>query len=412
MKLLFSFEDKGEAFSFYGTTKAIHTGEESNWLLNYLKDVDINLSELQVGCYICSIYQISCRWIVYFEFDDEYQKIGTSVYDALVGLCQEIDIQLTDSQVDYKKAFNEVDRMKWPESEPKEYTIEDSSPHTYELTISLPPENTDSKEEHYDAQYLNKQQQVECASYWNQGAGISYDDMEMVVTNLQSDGIDIGRDIERIANCLHGHGEFYAHGIYLGTYTQQGLTLKLHMEQLIVEIVGAVVGVNNLANNSYSHRGIGIRLISDMGVSIIFSTKAPQFDHLQLIEQFKETYVFKFIDRMYDNLFQKRPVLILSSDSVERKYQEAEEEEVKLYTLTEALKLAGSTLSAVKANKLLVKQGILKEVKLRGVKTPRKIFADNESVYGINFMKSDRKNDYEARYYIEPFQSLLDLYIK
>lgn len=65
----------------------------------------------------------------------------------------------------------------------------------------------------------------------------------------------------------------------------------------------------------------------------------------------------------------------------------------------------------MKANKRLIEKGVLQELKKRGSKSTKKIFADTASPYGLNVRKSDRKNDIEARYYKEPFQHLVDSYL-
>ena len=164
-------------------------------------------------------------------------------------------------------------------------------------------------------------------------------------------------------------------------------------------------------------RNLRINLTSKIGTSVsVFTNKKLVESELRAIsESIKSSYFFSVTSYIFSKYFSVLPFTFISEcgDYYENITDEFDQESPDrlLVSLTDALKLFEVKISAVKANKLLVEKGILKELKVRGVKSPKKSFKDNDSIYGINVEKSNRKNDIEARYYLDRFNKIIEHYL-
>ncbi len=407
MRIALKFTSRDDAFAFYKSIRAIPRGGKVEHLTGYFATQGFDLEEIRELCFLASVYAAGEQWIAYLEVDDEFGENARGITEALAELCRHGGLAFTAEHPQVPAAGQAFDRMQWPVSEIVEEVPLKTTRFTHEIVIAL-----QGTSDEYDGRALSNHQRVECIKYWHECAGIPYEDMEMFLFSLSADGEKQVESFDDLARYLHGHAGAQAAQVIHRPLSGASPEQRSRIRQLIHETVGAVIGAEQLGESNYSGRENGVTLLTDTGVSIIFGTVSPvtQEQQERLVERFKATYLYDFVRKMYLNLFQSETVMLWAGDDVGLEPASTGSEPL---SLTLALQASGAALSAVKMNKCLVEKGILKAVKKRGAKTPLKIFTeDSEGIYGVNVQKSHRKNDMEARYYIEPFQYLLDLCIE
>ena len=363
-----------------------------------LKDFNLDIESLRDGCRHGSYYEKNGLWILYYEFDDEFRKIADQLSEAFD---KQSEIYDTVTNEVSTQAINENgDVLDFPAMDSGLHYSSDAGMYEYLIQTSL--STTDDR---YLLKKLNSHQVLDCIKYWHQYGNISYPDMYMTVGDMSSDGEVDAQDFEQISGALLGVGRWSAHSVHLSNRRINPTGFGF-INAEIIDCVDSAVQDLDIAN--FKSSCVEVELSSSYGLVIKILTSAPLNKELtqKISDQFKETKTFSFIDRMYQRLFQAGASVCTDVDYLEKGIEDAEDNKA-YYSITELLKAMGTPYSAVKANKILLEKKILKEIKLRGTKTPKKVFFDNTNPYGINVKKSDKKNDYEARFMMEPFRGLV-----
>lgn len=419
MKLNYVFNKQSDAhalykglFNFFTDNANAPTNEGANQTLEAIITKH-HLVEARELYYLVSTYATDTQWITYVDFDDEAGKVADRLHQVFTEYCTELGITIEASKNECE-TDTDIAKLDWsniPSTERAELANTGGIEQTF--VFGLPATDSD-----YRYQSLTKSQKLACVEYWINQADIACHEIHMGVYNLSCDGEEIAHDLEHIRTRIFGYG-----GVELYKITLVGKDAKTAKHTLLAgeieSIAGNVLGYEQLVNSSYAGCQNRVELVSDFGVAVIFSCKRAlsTAEKEQIATALQHSFIGKFVTEMYANVTNAKAMVFYKPDSdadefddFEDSIQEAEEEQT-LYSLTELLKSANVGLSAVKANKRLIEKGVLQELKKRGSKSTKKIFADTASPYGLNVRKSDRKNDIEARYYKEPFQHLVDSYL-
>lgn len=398
MRIELKSKSKSQIKELFEHTKGLFIHGVSSQFEDILKECHLEIESLRDGCIHGSYYEKNELWILYYDFDDEFRKIADQLSEAFNKQAEMFDTvpsEISTQTLDEKEHF-----LDFPSMDSGLRYSSDSGMHIYHIHISL-----STTIDHYLLKELNTHQMLDCIGYWHQNGNISYPDMYMIVGDMSSDGVVDVQDMEHISGALLGVGRWSASSVRLSNQGARPTGFGF----IDAEIRDCVSNaLQDLDMTNFKASCVDIELSSSYGVVIELQTSMPlSIDLTQKIsDQCKRTKTFSFIDRMYESLFQASAAVYTENEYLENGVEAADDDK-SYYSITELLKTTDSPYSAVKANKILLEKKILKEVKVRGSKTSKKVFADSPNPYGINVKKSDKKNDYEAKFMMEPFRGLV-----
>ncbi|MDP4533285.1 hypothetical protein Q9252_14140 [Marinobacter salarius] len=408
MNLQYKFNSQSDAFALYRGAFDYFESNSNKSLEEIIDKHQFQNGEIREVYHLVSTYSENKQWITYFDFDDEAGKISDRLDKVFTEYCAAVGVSV-DASKNVQPADTATPKIDWPETiERLELERIEGKEQTFVFGLKSSDPNCSYKQ-------LSKSQMVQCVEYWINQAELDFQDIKLDVWNLSCDGEEIANDLDHIRTRIFGYGGTEAYRI---TLRDTAIDRKNILVGIVEAIASDVLGNDQVLSPDYAGCQNRIELVSELGVPVTFSSSSnlPEGEKELISKSLYSSFLGKFIREMYSQLADSEVVVFWKPDSDNDEYDDFEEslecadQDQELCSLTELLKNSDIGLSAVKANKILVEKGVLEELKKRGSKATKKIFS-GKSPYGINVRKSDRKNDFEARYFKEPFQHLVDTYL-
>ncbi len=377
MRLTYFFNSEAEAEAFFLKVVPLYTGE-TNAISVETEEHELTPDELYESCHMCSWYKDDQGIYAFLDFDEELMSISDRIMTLIEKIVAPTGVNYTGcTRIDQKVHWP---CLQWPEVPPR--LLNQNLTHTYHLHALLPSHEQEAKS-------LSEQQQVMLLQHWLQYGNLALEDLEMAVFSDNADGSYRPNTLEEIIRAIYGNDLNHCSYIWVNNPNKR---------LALTEISAA----NVISSNSSAMLYI---LSDNKGVELSIHTSAlTTEEQYLLIERYQSSPLYQFIRNAFVHLFQTEPCLVVKENSEKLEVEDAAN---TLLTISEALKIGSYKVSAIKANQALLELGILKEMKVRKVKATKKAFNDDESPFGENLIKSDRKNDIEARYYLETFRALM-----
>jgi len=404
MRLTYFFDTPQDAESFFLKLVPLYCGGATDTFDVAFNEFSIGIDDLSELCTMCSWHSGEDGIYAFIDFEGDAFKIADQIKDFIDIILDSIDLRYRDFQVDMPSSTSDKNedsdqlRLTWPETWEEAPDLDEDCTFTYYIHALLPAEDKD-----FVGKYLSEQQQAKLMKHWLDYGGVTIEELDMYAWSDGGDGNYTPSSLENILTAIYGNG--LERCGYISIQSQKEQFLK----RFILDLLLPSVELSDIADTCYSGAGNGIKIVSNGGVYLQFNLKRALAAEEQqaIVERYQQSDLFKFISTAFSHLFDVVPVLVLVDDNTNAEFESADELEGRLVALSTALKDGGYNISAIKANKALVDLGILKEKKVRGVKSPKKSFTDEDSPFGENITKSHRKNDIEARYYPGTFRALM-----
>ncbi|WP_444912231.1 hypothetical protein [Microbulbifer sp. PAAF003] len=404
MRLTYFFDTAQEAESFFLSLVPLYCGETATIDVT-LDEFSLGLSELSEICTMCSWHCDKDGIYAFLDFEGDAFKIADQIKATIDKILEPMDLRYRDCQVERSlSAFAEDEepdhlRLTWPESWEQAPNLGEGCTFNYNIYALLPAEN-----KLYTGKCLSEQQQANLVKHWLDYGGLTVEELTMYYWSDGADGNYTPSSLENILTAIYGNGLQQCG--YISIASKKGRYVK----RLIQDLLLPNVELFDISDSGYEGAGNEIKIVSGSGVHLQFNLRRELSveERQAIMKRYQQSDLYKFINTAFSRLFDIEPALVLEDDNnANVEFEHADQLEGHLVALSNALKGGGYNISAIKVNKALVNLGILREMKVRGVKTPKKSFTEEHSSFGENIPKSHRKNDIEARYYPGTFRALM-----
>ncbi|OZG70332.1 hypothetical protein BTA51_26825 [Hahella sp. CCB-MM4] len=401
MRLTYFFQTKQDAEAFFLKAVQLYTGDVEGIEIDG-EEFSIIPSELSELCVMCSWTSDEDGIYVFLDFDGDSMKIADQIKGLIDKIVAPANVSYCNWQVGKRLGVivddkeSDLLKLSWPEVWEPLPELSDDYKYSYHIYALLP---SSSKE--YMGKCLSSQQQVKLLKHWLDFGGLQINDLDMYSWSDGGDGNYTPGSLENIVTAIYGNGMEQCGYIRIANSWGNETDKELYIKRLILDLLVQDVEISDIGDIGYVGAGNGLKIVSDGGVDlqVNLNRKLLEKEQAAFVERYMGSDIYKFVDAAFVHLFGVPPVLLVVHEVHDEttSFEDADELEGYVMTLTNALKDGNYKISAVKANKELEKIGVLKEMKVRGVKSPKKAFSDENSPFGVNIPKSHRKNDIEAR---------------